>query len=148
MESTYNLEPGPLAVSRFRILIADDDAANRETLAGMLQDRGFDAVTAADGKEAVQVFQANTVHLALFDMHMPRLTGLQALRLVRQMNHLLPAILMTANSSRQLIEEATQAQVFTVIPKPVNKTTILTSLTQALQMAYPNHPPLSGERLR
>ncbi|CAN5489137.1 response regulator [soil metagenome] len=148
MESTYNLEPSSLAVSRFKILIADDDAANRETLAGMLQDRGFDAVTASDGKEAVQVFQANTVHLALFDMHMPRLTGLQALRLVRQMNQLLPAILMTANSSRQLIEEATQAQVFTVIPKPVNKTTILTSLTQALQLAYPNHPPLSGERLR
>src|SRR5437667_12056013 len=96
--------PAPIA-ARFRILVADDDAANRETMAKMLADRGFEAVTAKDGEEAVKIVQVKMVHLAIFDMHMPRLTGLEALQFVRQFNQLLPAILLTADATRQLLPQ-------------------------------------------
>lgn len=127
----------PIASARFRILVADDDATNRETLAKLLQERGFEPVVAKDGAEAVQIVQVKMVHLAIFDMHMPRLTGLEALQVVRQVNQLLPAILMTADATRQVLQQALQAKVHSVIPKPVNANVILETLKRALSQVYP-----------
>jgi CheY-like chemotaxis protein len=130
-----------IATARFRILVADDDAGNRETLAKLLQDRGFEPVVAKDGAEAVQIAQVKLIHLAIFDMHMPRLTGLEALQVVRQIHQLLPAILMTADATRGVLQQALQAKVHSVIPKPVNANLILEQLKKALQQVYPQQTP-------
>lgn len=123
----------------FSILIADDDAGNRDTLSGLLKDRGFNTVVAADGSEAVEIVQVTMVHLVLIDMHMPRLTGLEAVQMIQQMNALLPAILMTAEATREIIQRAFQAQVYSVIPKPVNPNIVLHTLTRALTQFYGPH---------
>src|SRR3954451_8310327 len=122
---------------RFRVLIADDDRGTREALGDLLRAKGFDVVQAADGGEAVEIVQVNLVHLVLFDMHMPRLTGLEALNVLRQTLHkVLPAVLMTADATTELLRQAFLAQVFSVIPKPVNKNIVLHTLTQALAKVY------------
>lgn len=129
-------ETKPPAGRPFSILIADDDKGNRETLSDLLRARGFSTVLAADGTEAVEVVQADLVHLVLIDMHMPRLTGLEALEIVRQMNAVLPAILMTADATREVLRLALQAHVYSVIPKPVNANIVLHTLTRALAQVY------------
>ncbi|MDB5311311.1 MAG: pdtaR [Gemmataceae bacterium] len=122
---------------RFSILIADDDRGIRETLGEVLQGRGFNTVLAADGGEAVELVQVELVHLVLFDMHMPRLTGLEALNLLRQtLGRILPAVLMTADATTELMRQAFQAQVYSVIPKPVNKNIVLHTLMKALTQVY------------
>jgi two-component system, response regulator PdtaR len=134
----------PPPAGPFSILVADDDPGNRETLAGLLRDRGFETVVAADGGEAVEIVQVTQIHLVLIDMHMPRLTGLEAVEMVRQLNALLPAILMTGDATRELIRKAHQAQVYSVIPKPVNVNVVLHTLARALQQVYgppPAAPP-------
>ncbi|MGL4421217.1 MAG: response regulator [Gemmataceae bacterium] len=120
----------------FSILIADDDTKNRETLADMLRDHGFQTIVAKDGGEAVEIVQVTMIHLVLIDMHMPKLTGLEAVEMVRQMNALLPAILMTADATRELIRRAHAAQVYSVLPKPVNVNIMLHTLTRALVNTY------------
>jgi CheY-like chemotaxis protein len=128
--------------NRFRILVADDDRGTRETLGEALQDRGFDTLLAKDGGEAVEIVQVQMVHLVLFDMHMPRLTGLEALNLVRQTLHkVLPALLMTADATTELMKQAMQAQVYSVIPKPVNMNLVLHALARALQQTYGKPAP-------
>ena len=123
--------------NRFSILIADDDRGNREALGEVLQNRGFDTVLAKDGGEAVEIVQVQLVHLVLFDMHMPRLSGLEALNLLRQTLHkVLPAVLMTADASSELMKQAFLAQVYSVIPKPVNKNIVLHTLARALEQVY------------
>ena len=133
-------ETTPAAGRSFSILIADDDKGNRESLGELLKARGFSTVLAADGGEAVDIVRVELVHLAIFDMHMPRMTGLEALEQVRLLNDLLPAILVTADATRELIRQAFQAQVFSVIPKPVNKNIVLHTLARALVRAY-GEPP-------
>jgi len=131
------------AFSRFSILIADDDRGIRETLGEVLQDRGFDTLLAKDGGEAVEIVQVQMVHLVLFDMHMPRLTGLEALSLLRQTLHkVLPAVLMTADATTELLRQAFQAQVYSVIPKPVNKNIVLHTLARALEQVYGKMEPV------
>ncbi|HXD85269.1 MAG TPA: response regulator [Urbifossiella sp.] len=131
--------------SRFSILIADDDRGIRETLGEVLQDRGFDTLLAKDGGEAVEIVQVQMVHLVLFDMHMPRLTGLEALSLLRQTLHkVLPAVLMTADATTELLRQAFQAQVYSVIPKPVNKNIVLHTLARALEQVYGKMEPVEA----
>jgi len=122
---------------RFSVLIADDDRGNREALAEVLENQGFRTVLAADGGQAVELVQVDMVHLILFDMHMPGLTGLEAFAVIRQtLDRILPAVLMTADASNDLIRRAFQAQMFSVIPKPVNTNIVLNTLSRALAKVY------------
>jgi CheY-like chemotaxis protein len=122
---------------RFSILIADDDRGNREALGEVLENQGFRTVLAEDGGRAVELVQVDLVHLVLFDMHMPRLTGLEAFAVIRQtLDRILPAVLMTADASNDLIRRAFLAQVFSVIPKPVNTNIVLNTLSRALAKVY------------
>jgi two-component system, response regulator PdtaR len=140
-------ETKPAAGRRpFSILVADDDKGNRDALGEVLKARGFHTVLAADGGEAVEIVRVELVHLVLIDMHMPRLTGLEAVQVVRQINEMLPAILMTADATRELMRLAHQAHVYSVIPKPVNTNIVLHTLTRALAQVYgaapePHDPP-------
>jgi len=123
--------------NRFSVLIADDDRGIRETLGEVLEKEGFRTVLAEDGNKAVELVQVDLVHLVLFDMHMPRLTGLEAFTVIRHtLDRVLPAVLMTADATNDLIRQAFQAQVFSVIPKPVNLNIVLTTLRRALTKAY------------
>jgi len=149
--------PSPRAEAKppFHVLIADDDRGNRETLREALEARGFKTAVAADGGEAVEIARAQLVHVAVFDLHMPGLTGLEAVQLVRQIYELLPTILMTADATREVLRKAHDAHVYSVIPKPVNLNVILHTLAGALARVYgpppggaptPNPPPGEANR--
>lgn len=138
---TAEFQPQTEVGNRFRILVADDDRGNRETLGEVLENRGFQPVLAKDGGEAVEIVQVQMVHLVLFDMHMPRLTGLEALAHLRLTLHkVLPALLMTADATTELMKQAMQAQVYSVIPKPINLKLVLHTLAKALEKVYGKPP--------
>ena len=125
----------------FSVLVTDDDRGSRETLASVLTDRGFDTRVAASGEEAIDIVRVETIHLVVFDMHMPRMTGLEALEQVRMFNALLPALLVTADATREVIRQAQKAQVYSVIPKPVNANVLLHMLHRALSAVYGDPKP-------
>ena len=120
----------------YTILITDDDRGVRDALSEIVQARGFRPCHATCGEEALEIVEAEPIHLVLLDMHMPGLTGLETLQLVRQVNTLLPAILITADATLELIRQAFHAHVFSVIPKPVNKNVVLTTVVRALIKVY------------
>jgi DNA-binding NtrC family response regulator len=120
----------------YAILVTDDDRGVREALGEIVETQGYRPLLAADGEEALEIVQAEPVHLALLDMQMPRLTGLETLQLVRQVNALLPAILITADATMELMRRAFDAHVYSVIPKPVNKNVVVTTMVRALLRVY------------
>lgn len=139
--ATTEFQPQTEVGNRFRILVADDDRGNRETLGEVLETRGFQPVLAKDGGEAVEIVQVQMVHLVLIDMHMPRLTGLEAVAHLRQTLHkVLPTVLMTADATADLMKQAMQAQVYSVIPKPINLNLVLHTLAKALEQVYGKPP--------
>ncbi len=135
---------------RYSVLIADDDRGNREALGEILNAHGFRTVLAADGGEAVELVQVDFVHLVLFDMHMPRLSGLEAFAVIRQtLDRMLPAVLMTADANTELIRQAFAAQVYSILPKPVSANVVLHTLERALTKAYgygPHSELIKGEK--
>lgn len=118
------------------ILITDDDRHFRETLSSVLVHRGFRTLLAGDGEEALHIIRTAEVHLLLVDMHMPKLTGLETLRLVKQVKAMLPCILLSAQLDDVIREQAARAQAFSVLAKPVSRLEITRVVERAMQTAY------------
>jgi CheY-like chemotaxis protein len=118
------------------LLITDDDADFRETLRCVFEPRGFRTLVASDGEEALRIVHSQEVHLLLLDMHMPKLTGLETLRRVKQFRATLPCILLSAHLDELLIEQARLAQAFSVLAKPVTLRQITGVVGQALERTY------------
>lgn len=128
-------EPRP-----YSILIADDDGGCREALRTIVEAEGYRTLLAASGEEALDIVREAPIHLALLDMHMPALTGLETLQILRQMHAMLPCILVTADASAELIRRAQQAQVYSVIPKPVSMHVVRYTVIRALMRVYGSPP--------
>jgi two-component system chemotaxis response regulator CheY len=124
----------------YSILVTDDDAGSREALRDIFEPEGYRVLLAECGEEAIDIVRVSPVHLAILDMHMPTLTGLETLQIVRQINALLPCILVTADASETLIREAFQAHAYSVIPKPVSKSVVLYTVVRALVRVYGGPP--------
>jgi len=122
--------------SSFSILVADDDGASRDALSAIIGPLGLRTYLASDGAEALEIVRQEIIHVALFDVHMPNLTGLEALQMIRQFNLELPIILVTADSSAGLMRLAFQAHAYSVIPKPVSRNVVLQTVSRALGRAY------------
>jgi DNA-binding NtrC family response regulator len=120
----------------YSILITDDDRNCREALRDIMEPQGFRVFLAGSGEEALEITQAEPVHLAILDMHMPTLTGLETLSLLRQMRALLPCILVTADVTESLMRQAWQAHAYSVIPKPVSKNVVIHTVVRALIRVY------------
>ncbi len=118
------------------LLITDDDVAFRETLQSVFEPEGYRTFLAGDGEEALHIVQSQKIHLVILDMHMPRLTGLETLRLMKQVKAILPCILMSAELDEVIIEQARRAQAFEVLPKPVTRRQITGIVRQALERTY------------
>ena len=118
------------------LLISDDDPSYRETLENVFAPRGLRILLAGDGEEALHIVRTQEVHLALLDMHMPKLTGLETLRLVKQFKAMLPCILMSAQWDDVLMEQARLAHAFLILPKSMPLRQITGAVWQALERTY------------
>jgi two-component system chemotaxis response regulator CheY len=118
------------------ILVADDDVGQLDAMRAIIEPQGLRIYFACDGEEALEIVRHESIHVAMLDVHMPGLTGLETLELLRQFNNLLPVILITADSSEGILRRAFQAQAYSVIPKPVSKNVVLHTLTRVLGRNY------------
>jgi CheY-like chemotaxis protein len=120
------------------ILIADDDSDFRAVLAEVFERRGYRTTLAADGQEALEVVRARTtLHLALLDVHMPRLTGLETLQEIRRLElPQLPCILMTAKLDAHIEERALYLAGSAVLSKPFSLKTVTQAVREVMHRAY------------
>ncbi len=118
------------------ILITDNDQRFRDTVLEVLRPAGYRMIEAEDGIEAVEIVRHKEVHVVLLDMHMPRQTGLETLRLMKQFKALLPCILLSAQMDDDLEQEAREAQAFEVLYKPVSRVDLTSVIEQALARTY------------
>ena len=119
-----------------RLLITDDDPDMRRSLRDLFEERGFQTRLACDGQEAVNIVQEDQIHLLLLDMHMPRMTGLEAIRKLQQLAQPVPCILFSAKLDDALTQQAQQADVFSVLEKPFRLAQITELVCGALLATY------------
>ncbi len=128
-----------MSVETPSLLITDDDPGFRETLRVAFEPRGFRTLLADDGEEALRIVQGEEVHLVLLDMHMPKLTGLETLRRLKEFRAMLPCILLSAQLDDRIVEQARLAHAYSVLSKTVTLRQITSVVLQALQRTYAWH---------
>ena len=125
-----------------RVLIVDDEANQREMLAGFLRKQGYTVTTAASGEEALGMAEGQTFEIGLFDMKMPGMSGLDLLTKLRERDPELQAIVITAFGTVETAVTAMQAGAYSYLCKPVN----LDELLQLLHRAGEKHHLISENR--
>ncbi len=118
------------------LLITDDDRDFRLSLADALSRRGYTTTLAADGLEALDVIQQGCIHLALMDVHMPRLDGLTALESVRLRHPEMPCILMTAELDDSIVARARELQTPEVLRKPFRLNVLAETIQRLIDRTY------------
>jgi CheY-like chemotaxis protein len=116
----------------YSVLITDDDPACRQALRDIIEPEGYDTVLAESGEEALDIVQRQTVHAVMMDMHLPKMSGLDVLKILRQIRPQLPSILVTADATAELVRQAFAAHAYSVIPKPVSKHVVLYTVVRAI----------------
>lgn len=120
-----------------RVVIADDESIIRLDLKEILESAGYDVVgEAARGDDAEQLIRDLLPDLALLDVKMPGLDGVEVARLVQPLP--VTVVLLTAFSQRDLIENARDAGVAAYLVKPFRSAELLPKIAAILNHAEPN----------
>jgi response regulator NasT len=125
-----------------RILIAEDETIIRLDLRELLEKSGFDVCAEAkDGEEAVQLARTMEPELALLDVNMPKLDGIDAAKKILD-ERPIPIVMVTAYGEEELVSRAVEAGVFGYLVKPFRETDLL----PAIQTAKARHEELVAVR--
>ncbi|ABC32482.1 Chemotaxis protein histidine kinase and related kinase [Hahella chejuensis KCTC 2396] len=117
-----------------KILVVDDSLSVRSTLKQLLQDCGFEVVTASDGLDAVEKLRHITPNLLLVDMEMPRMDGLELTRHLRQQQDWanMPVVMLTSRSHEKHRSLAHKAGVTAYATKPYNDNELMDTIRELL----------------
>ena len=128
-----------------RIVIAEDEAIIRLDLRETLEEEGY--IVVADtgrGDDAIELVRQHRPDVAIFDIKMPGLDGLEAARVVSA-EKLCPVVMLTAFSQREVIEQARDAGALAYLVKPFQKTDLVPAIELAIGR-FREMMTLSGER--
>ena len=115
------------------VIVAEDEAIIRLDIVETLKESGFDVIgQAGDGAEAVRLALELKPQLVLMDIKMPGTDGLQAAEILKE--HQIPVVLLTAFSSPELVERASEAGVYSYVVKPFNPSNLIPALRIALSL--------------
>jgi response regulator NasT len=114
-----------------RILIAEDETIIRLDLRALLEGAGHEVCAEArDGAEAVELARAEQPDLAILDVKMPRLDGIEAARRILD-ERAIPIVMLTAYGQQELVGRAVEAGVFGYLVKPFRESDLLPALATA-----------------
>ncbi len=125
-----------------RILVAEDETIIRLDLRQQLEQAGFEVCAEArDGLEAVDLARSERPDLAVMDVKMPRLDGIEAARRILD-DRPIPIVMLTAYGQRELVGRAVEAGVFGYLVKPFREADLL----PAIETARARHEELTALR--
>jgi two-component system, response regulator PdtaR len=115
-----------------RVLIAEDETIIRLDLKAILERHGLHVVAEArDGTEAVALARSERPDVAVLDLRMPELDGIEAARRIYA-ERPLPIVMLTAFSDRRHVDDAIAAGVFTYLVKPFRESDVVPAIRTAV----------------
>ena len=116
------------------VLIVDDEKNYTRILGAVLEEEGFETLTANSGPEALEILEGSDVDLVLTDMKMPLMDGIQLLEKIKTRDSELPVIMMTAHGTVDKAVEAMQKGAYSYILKPFDNDRLIIYVRKAVAM--------------
>jgi DNA-binding response OmpR family regulator len=120
------MRPDPI-----KVLLIDDEEEFTSTLAERLEIRGYTAVTAGDGEQGIQAVMSQDFDIAILDLMMPGMNGLDALKQIKSIEPDLPVILLTGHGSTKEGMEGMRIGAADYLMKPLDINELLEKIKQA-----------------
>jgi DNA-binding response OmpR family regulator len=112
-----------------KVLVVDDDRRMVKTICDILKVKGFETVEAYTGEEAVNKARSDGPDCVLMDIKMPGMSGVEALKMMKEFSKDLPVVLMSAYATESLAEEGRSLGAYGVLTKPVDIQMVLSFLS-------------------
>ena len=119
-------------MARKNILVVDDEKSQREILEMILSEEGYDVTTAASGEAAIKFAKDRRFDLALTDLKMTGMDGIELLQHLLAFDSSIIVILLTAHGSIESAKEALRRGAFDYLEKPYDKNALLETINRAL----------------
>src|SRR5688572_9926238 len=125
--------PSGDGATRLRILVVDDEPSMRDMLRIVLRRDGYDVVVAENGRQAIAALQEQNVDLLLSDIRMPDVSGVEVLRVAKEINRDIVAFMMTAFASTDTAVEAMRLGAVDYFTKPFSMDELRLKVRQHLE---------------
>ena len=119
--------------TKHNILIVDDDPDFRENLSGILRDEGYAPVTAATGKEAMERAGGAEFAVALIDLRLEDMSGLDVMKGIKERSPMTEGIFVTGYASRTSAIDAVKLAAYSYVEKPFNVGQLLETIRMAIE---------------
>ena len=119
-------------MEKTHVLVVDDDPAISRLVSTNLKARGYDVITAADGEEALDVIDQETVNLIILDIMMPKLDGIEVCRRVREWSRV-PIIMLSARGDEKGKVDCLELGADDYLTKPFGVAELIARVKNALR---------------
>lgn len=116
-----------------RVLLVDDEKGFLDVLSNRMTKRSFHVTTTYSGKEAIQVLRNHDFDVAVLDLKMEDMDGIEVLKIFKLMVPELPVIILTGHGSQTAAREGVQSGAFDYLSKPCALVELIDKITQAYQ---------------
>ena len=113
-----------------KVLLVDDAAFMRMRCARLLREEGHDVIEAANGREALDMYQSERPDAVLMDITMPEMDGLEALRAIRAVDPHAQVAMLTAMGQQAIVIEAIKSGARDFVVKPFEKDRVLAAVAK------------------
>lgn len=116
-----------------RLLIIDDESELREVLTALLEESASEILLAANGLEGINLLKSQKFDAVLSDEKMPKKSGLEVLKWMRENGLQIPFIIHTGYGQKEMVQEARKLGVYAFIDKPWDERALIRTVEEALQ---------------
>lgn len=132
--------PHPRQMHEARVLVVEDEPRLRDLLQRAVTGWGFEAATARSGEEAIRLNDAQPFEIAILDINLPMMDGLEALKSLREKSPTMQAIILTGFASIDAAKRAVHLDVVEFLTKPCHLGELEQALDRALRRMAPTPP--------
>lgn len=127
--------------AKIRVLLVDDEVGYLEVLSKRLGKRNHDVTTANSGQQAIQLLRRNDFDVAVVDLKMTDMDGIDVLKIFKKMDPDLSVIILTGHGSEQAAREGIEKGAFDYLTKPCDLESLLDIIYAACTRCVEPEPP-------
>ena len=129
MEETTKNQPSP----KIRLLLVDDEVGFVEVLSKRIIRRGIDVTMAFSGVEAIQTLRRQDFDVAVLDLKMEDMDGIEVLKIFKKMDPNMPVIMLTGHGSEQSANEGKKFGAYDYLTKPYELDDLIQKVKEAIR---------------
>jgi two-component system nitrogen regulation response regulator NtrX len=124
---------GGVDMSRKSVLIVDDEEGIRESLSGILEDEGYNVLTASSGEDALAIAKEHMPDIVFLDVWLPEMDGLETLSRLKEIDANIPVIMISGHGNIEIAVKATRLGAYDFLEKPLSLEKVVITAKRALE---------------